>query len=66
MPFEKEDAYGAYVDLPLTEDAKEVGFLVLDVTNGDKDGEDKNFNLLDYGLRKAMILFTFLLIGKSE
>jgi secreted pullulanase len=44
-PFEKFDSYGAYVDVALTEAAKNVGFLVLDVTNGTKDGGDKGFTI---------------------
>lgn len=45
MTFEKFDSYGAYVDVPLKEAAKNVGFLVINVTNGDKDGGDKNFTI---------------------
>ncbi|WP_085506074.1 pullulanase [Thalassobacillus devorans] len=47
--FENTDRYGAYVDIELTEDAKEIGFFPLDVTQGDagKDGGDRTFNLLD-------------------
>lgn len=43
--FEKRDAYGAYIDVPLAENAKNIGFLVMDITKGDagKDGGDKNF-----------------------
>ncbi|WP_084315695.1 pullulanase [Thalassobacillus devorans] len=46
-PFEGTDRYGAYVDIKLTENAKEIGMITLDTTNGNKDGGDKTFNLLD-------------------
>ncbi|SEA80375.1 pullulanase, extracellular [Thalassobacillus cyri] len=45
--FEGTDRYGAYVDIELTENAKEIGMITLDTTNGNKDGGDKTFNLLD-------------------
>ncbi|GGM42196.1 hypothetical protein GCM10011351_30320 [Paraliobacillus quinghaiensis] len=47
--FSGSDQYGAYVDIELTEDAKELGFIVMDETLGDagKDGGNKTFNLLD-------------------
>ncbi|MRX71170.1 pullulanase [Bacillus lacus] len=47
--FDKTDLYGSYIDVELTEDAKNIGFLVMDVTKGDegKDSGDKGFNLLD-------------------
>lgn len=46
---EGEDRYGAYVDIPLNENAKEIGFIMLDESKGDagKDGGNKTFNLLD-------------------
>ncbi|WP_205600696.1 pullulanase [Gracilibacillus sp. YIM 98692] len=45
--FEKTDSYGAYIDVPLAEGAKNIGFLVMDVTEGDagKDGGDKGFTI---------------------
>ncbi|MCA1065281.1 pullulanase [Rossellomorea aquimaris] len=45
--FEKTDSYGAYIDVPLAEGAKNIGFLVMDVTKGDagKDGGDKGFTI---------------------
>ncbi|MFG6114887.1 pullulanase [Halobacillus sp. MO56] len=46
-PFEGTDRYGAYVDIELTENAKEIGMITLDTTTGNKDGGDKTFNLLD-------------------
>ncbi|RCW77295.1 secreted pullulanase [Saliterribacillus persicus] len=46
--FEGTDRYGAYVDIELTEDAQELGFIVLDESGGGtKDGGNKTFNLLD-------------------
>ncbi len=41
--FEKTDSYGAYIDVELAEGAKNIGFLVMDITGGDagKDGGDK-------------------------
>ncbi|MCA1055233.1 pullulanase [Rossellomorea aquimaris] len=44
-PFEKTDRYGAYVDVPLKEGAKNIGFLVVNRTNGEKDGGDKGFTI---------------------
>ena len=43
-PFEESNMtdYGVYIDVELNSDAAKVGFLVLDVTNGEKDGEDKS------------------------
>lgn len=42
------DRYGAYIDIPLKDDAKELGLVVVNRDNGDqKDGNDKKFNLLD-------------------
>lgn len=43
--FEKTDSYGAYIDVPLKEGAKNIGFLLMDITKGDagKDGGDKGF-----------------------
>ncbi|WP_010096400.1 pullulanase [Ornithinibacillus scapharcae] len=47
--FTGRDQYGAYVDIKLKENAKKLGFIVLDESKGDngKDGGDKTFNLLD-------------------
>ncbi|MCA1060775.1 pullulanase [Rossellomorea aquimaris] len=47
LDFSKKDRYGAYVDVELNENAKQIGFLVVNQTNGEKDGGDKSFNLLD-------------------
>ncbi len=38
---EVQTDYGAYVDVELSNNASKVGFLVVNVTNGDKDGGDK-------------------------
>lgn len=45
--FEKTDSYGAYIDVPLKDGAKNIGFLVMDVKKGDsgKDGGDKGFTI---------------------
>lgn len=42
------DRYGAYIDVQLKENAKKIGFVIVNRNDGDeKDGEDKGFNLLD-------------------
>ncbi|MBP3040373.1 pullulanase [Bacillaceae bacterium Marseille-Q3522] len=45
--FDKFDSYGAYIDVQLAEAAKNIGFLVMDITKGDagKDGGDKGFTI---------------------
>ncbi|XEC94381.1 pullulanase [Paenibacillus tarimensis] len=43
----KTDSYGAYIDVPLKDGAKQIGFLVVHRETGDKDGGDKSFTLLD-------------------
>ncbi|WP_079505136.1 pullulanase [Mesobacillus jeotgali] len=45
--FSGKDRYGAYVDIQLKENSKTIGMITLNKTNGDKDGGDKSFNLLD-------------------
>ncbi|WP_420850338.1 pullulanase [Peribacillus alkalitolerans] len=45
--FENTDRYGAYVDIKLKEGAKNIGLITLNTSNGEKDGGDKSFNLLD-------------------
>lgn len=50
LPFQANqvDSFGAYIDVPLKDNAKKMGFLVVDRSNGDnKDGGDKGFSLLD-------------------
>lgn len=48
-PFQvdQKDNFGAYVDVPLIEGAKKIGFIVMKPSNGDKDGDNKTFSLLD-------------------
>jgi len=45
--FENIDRYGAYVDIQLNENAKEIGMITLNKATQEKDGGDKKFNLLD-------------------
>lgn len=49
VPFlaEHTDAYGVYADIPLKENARKMGFAVVNRSSGDKDGGDKTFGLLD-------------------
>ncbi|MDE5414873.1 pullulanase [Alkalihalobacterium chitinilyticum] len=47
--------YGAYIDIPIKKDAKKVGFLVLNMTNGDKDGDDKLVDLFSPQLNEVWI-----------
>ncbi|MFZ3591665.1 pullulanase [Bacillus sp. DJP31] len=47
--------YGAYVDVKLTTDAQNIGFLVLNTTNGDKDGGDKAVELFSPDLNEIWI-----------
>ncbi|MGE7611702.1 pullulanase [Paenibacillus sp. NPDC101420] len=50
IPFQADQVgrFGAYIDIPLKEAAKKIGFLVVNPLNGDnKDGGDKGFTLLD-------------------
>ncbi|KPB05698.1 pullulanase [Bacillus sp. CHD6a] len=56
-PFEAENVtdYGAYVDVELAEGAQNVGFLVLNTTNGDKDGGDKAVELFSPDLNEVWI-----------
>jgi secreted pullulanase len=41
FPEDKRDSYGAYVDIPLADNANKVGFLIVNRTDGSKDGGDK-------------------------
>ncbi|WP_404445710.1 pullulanase [Sutcliffiella horikoshii] len=56
-PFEAENVteYGAYVDVELAEGAQNIGFLVLNTTNGDKDGGDKAVELFSPDLNEVWI-----------
>ncbi len=50
-PFENSnrDRYGAYIDVPLKQDASKLGFLIVNPSDEkDKDGGDKFFHLLKY------------------
>ncbi len=55
--FEKTDSYGAYIDVPLAEGAKNIGFLVMDITEGDggKDGGDKAFPITSTDINEIWI-----------
>ncbi|MFC0272256.1 pullulanase [Metabacillus herbersteinensis] len=48
-------SYGSYIDVELKTDAKELGFLVLNTTNGDKDGGDKAVELFSPNLNEIWI-----------
>ncbi|MWC30355.1 pullulanase [Paenibacillus sp. MMS18-CY102] len=45
--FQNTDRYGSYIDVPLLNQAKNLGFVVVNRTTGDKDGADHTFSLLD-------------------
>ncbi|MFD2508545.1 pullulanase [Halalkalibacter alkalisediminis] len=47
--------YGAYIDIDLKENAKKVGFLVLNTINGDKEGGDKEIELFSSNLNEVWI-----------
>lgn len=55
--FEKKDSYGAYIDVPLREGAKNIGFLIMDVIKGDagKDGGDKGFTITSPDINEIWI-----------
>ncbi|MCM3364809.1 pullulanase [Niallia sp. CLA-SR-H024] len=57
MAFEEEqqDEYGTYIDIPLKEDAKKVSFLVVNRTNGEKEGGDKTVTLSNPALNEIWI-----------
>ncbi|MDX5473995.1 MAG: pullulanase, partial [Bacillaceae bacterium] len=48
-------SYGAYIDVPMKKDAENIGFLVLNVTNGDKDGGDKWLELFSPDINELWI-----------
>lgn len=48
-------SYGAYVDIELKSDAQNVGFLVVNTTNGDKDGGDKAVEIFSKDLNEIWI-----------
>lgn len=47
--------YGAYLDIPLKTNAEKVGFLVLNTTTGDKDGDDKRVELFSPDINEVWI-----------
>ncbi|OAB71400.1 pullulanase [Paenibacillus crassostreae] len=47
FPAGQIDKFGAYVDIPLTDHAKKIGFFVVNRTLGDDKEADRSFNLLD-------------------
>lgn len=47
VALEKNDRYGAYVDIKVKENAKKIGFLIVNRENGEKIGGDKGFALLE-------------------
>ncbi len=49
------DSYGHFVDVRLSEGAKKVGFLVVHRTSGEKEGGDKNLNLLSPEVNEVWI-----------
>ncbi|MFA9559012.1 pullulanase [Evansella sp. AB-rgal1] len=51
----KRTDYGAYLDIPINSDARKVGFIVLDTSNGDKDGEDKVIELFSPQINEVWI-----------
>ncbi|GAK40554.1 pullulanase [Paenibacillus urinalis] len=57
IPFtaEQQDAYGAYVDIPLRADAKKVGFLIVDRTTGEKHGGDKILELSSTNINEVWL-----------
>lgn len=57
IPFsaEQKDTYGAYVDVQLKEDAQKVGFLIVDLVTGQKDGGDKMANLDNLSVNEVWV-----------
>lgn len=47
--------YGIYLDVPIKKDAKKVGFLVVNVKTGDKDGGDKVIELFSPEINEIWI-----------
>ena len=47
--------YGAYLDIPLKSDATNIGFLVLNMNSGDKDGDDKEIELFSPEINEVWI-----------
>ncbi|WAA12103.1 pullulanase [Fervidibacillus halotolerans] len=52
---DQQDDYGVYLDIPIKYNAKNIGFLVLNVITGDKDGGDKSLDLFHPGINEVWI-----------
>lgn len=55
FPAGQADGYGAYVDIPLKADAKNVGLVVMKPASGDKDGGDKKFALASPAMNEVWL-----------
>lgn len=57
LPFDLSQMtdYGVYLDIPIKSDAEKVGFLVLDINTGEKDGDDKMVELTSPALNEVWI-----------
>ncbi|QGG57475.1 pullulanase [Paenibacillus sp. B01] len=55
FPAGQADGYGAYVDIPLKADAKNVGLVVMKPANGDKDAGDKKFSLASPAMNEVWL-----------
>ncbi|KAB7663640.1 pullulanase [Bacillus sp. B1-b2] len=51
----QKDEFGTYIDVPLKEDAKKVGFLLVNRDNGEKVGGDKFVNINDPSFNEIWI-----------
>lgn len=52
---EQTDSYGAYIDVPLNEDAKKVGFLIVNPETGNKEGGDKFVDLSELSTNEVWV-----------
>ena len=52
---EQQDDYGTYIDIPLKEDAKKVGFLIVNRNNGEKEGGDKLVTIKNSAVNEVWI-----------
>ncbi|WP_082034362.1 pullulanase [Cohnella kolymensis] len=55
FPDGQKDSYGVYADIPLKDNAKNIGFLIVNRTNGEKDGGDKSFTLSSPAVNEVWI-----------
>ncbi|XID92064.1 pullulanase [Paenibacillaceae bacterium WGS1546] len=57
VPFraDQTDDYGAYLDIPLQENAQKIGLVVVHRTTGDKDGGDKAFALTSPAMNEVWL-----------